>query len=62
MLGIPYGTDEYQVKLAYRKKAKEYHPDINKSANATQKFQEISSAYEFLSQENIDRYKRLNNM
>ncbi|HHU52580.1 MAG TPA: DnaJ domain-containing protein [Clostridiaceae bacterium] len=62
VLEIPYDTDEYQVKLAYRKKAKQYHPDINKAANATQKFQEVSSAYEFLSQENIDRYKRLNNM
>ncbi|MDI9489943.1 MAG: DnaJ domain-containing protein [Bacillota bacterium] len=61
-LEIPYDTDEYQVKLAYRKKAKQYHPDINKSTDATQKFQEISSAYEFLSQENIDRYKRLNNL
>ena len=58
-LGLPYDTDKYQVKLAYRKKAKEYHPDINKSPDATSKFQEINDAYEFLSDENIERYKNM---
>lgn len=58
-LGLPYTTDEYQVKLAYRKLAKKYHPDINKSPDATKKFQAINSAYEFLSKENIERYKRI---
>lgn len=58
-LGIPYDTDEYQAKLAYRKLAKKYHPDINKEAGATEKFQKINQAYEFLSRENIDRYKRM---
>lgn len=58
-LQVPYDTDEYQVKLAYRKMAKKYHPDINKEAGATTKFQEINDAYEFLSKENIDRYKRM---
>ncbi|MCR3955400.1 MAG: DnaJ domain-containing protein [Gudongella sp.] len=57
VLDLPYDTDKYQVKLAYRKKAKEYHPDINRAPDATSKFQEINDAYEFLSDENIDRYK-----
>lgn len=60
ILGVPYNTDEYEVRLAYRKKAKEYHPDINKSPNATEMFQKINDAYEFLSQGNIERYKNLN--
>lgn len=59
-LGLTYDTDEYQVKLAYRKLAKKYHPDINKSPDATEKFQKINDAYEFLSEENIKRYKQMN--
>ncbi len=57
LLGVSPETDIYQVKLAYRKKAKEYHPDLNKAADATRKFQEINNAYEFLTEENIERYK-----
>ncbi len=60
VLGVDYNADKYQIKLSYRKKAKEYHPDINKSPDATKKFQEINEAYEFLSDENIERYKSLN--
>ena len=36
-----------------------YHPDINKDANATQQFQAIQDAYEFLNEDNIQRYKRI---
>lgn len=60
LLGVPYSADKYQIKLAYRKKAKEYHPDLNKSANATEMFQKINNAYEFLSDGNIERYKNMN--
>ena len=59
MLGINYAADKYEIKLAYRKKAKEYHPDINKAANATEMFQKINDAYEFLNEDNIERYKKL---
>ncbi len=59
LLGLDYDADKYQVKLAYRKKAKEYHPDLNKAANATQMFQKINDAYEFLSDANIERYKTI---
>ncbi|MBC8589625.1 J domain-containing protein [Wansuia hejianensis] len=60
ILGVGYDTDIYEVKLAYRKKAKEYHPDLNKSPNATEMFQKINAAYEFLSEGNIARYKSYN--
>ena len=60
LLGLPMDADIYQVKLAYRKKAKEYHPDINRAENATETFQKINDAYEFLSEGNIERYKKLN--
>lgn len=57
-LGVAYDADEYQIKLNYRKLAKQYHPDINKEAGATEKFQKINDAYEFLSKENISNYQR----
>lgn len=60
ILGVPYNADKYQIKLAYRKKAKEYHPDLNKSPNATEIFQKINNAYDFLNDSNIDRYKNMN--
>jgi DnaJ-domain-containing protein 1 len=60
MLGVNYDADKYQIKLAYRKKAKEYHPDINKSPDATKMFQQISDAYEFLNDDNIARYRNMN--
>lgn len=59
ILEIPYNSDKNAVKSAFRKKAKEYHPDLNKEAGATEKFQKINEANEFLSEENIDRYSRM---
>jgi len=59
ILGLSYDADVYQIKLAYRKKAKQYHPDINKASDATKRFQEINEAYEFLNESNIERYKSL---
>lgn len=59
ILGIEPTTDKYAIKLAYRKMAKKYHPDINKSPDATEKFQKINEANEFLSEANIDRYEKL---
>ncbi|MDL2310778.1 J domain-containing protein [Peptostreptococcaceae bacterium OttesenSCG-928-C18] len=60
ILGVPENTDKYEVKTAYRKLAKKYHPDINKSPEATEMFQKVNSAYEFLSEENIARYSKMN--
>ncbi len=57
VLGVPYDADRDQVRMAYRKKAKEYHPDLNKAPTAAQMFNEITNAYEFLSEENIQKYK-----
>lgn len=59
ILGVPTETDEYQVKLAYRKLAKQYHPDVNKAPDATKRFQEINDAYDFMSKDNIERYKQI---
>lgn len=59
ILGLEPTTDKYEIKLAYRKMAKKYHPDINKAPDATEKFQKINDANEFLSEANIERYERL---
>ena len=42
------GATEKQIKSAYRKLALKYHPDRNKSPGAEQKFQEITTAYDYL--------------
>ena len=59
LLGVGYNADKYEIKLAYRKRAKQYHPDLNKSPDATIMFQQINNAYEFLSDDNIDRYNNM---
>jgi DnaJ-domain-containing protein 1 len=56
VLGVSEDADKYKIKLAYRRKAKEHHPDVNNNPNATKKFQEINDAYEFLNEDNIRRY------
>jgi len=42
-------ASEAEIKKAYRKLARKYHPDVNKEASAEDKFKEINSAYEILS-------------
>ncbi len=48
-LEISEGASEAEIKKAYRKLARKYHPDVNKEASAEDKFKEINSAYEILS-------------
>ncbi|MBF7095556.1 J domain-containing protein [Alkalibacter mobilis] len=58
ILNVDTDSDTSKIKSAYRSLAKKFHPDINKSADATKRFQEINDAYEFLNEENIIRYKK----
>lgn len=48
-LGISESAAADEIKKAYRKLARKYHPDINKSPEAEEKFKEINAAYEILS-------------
>lgn len=51
VLGVSKTASKDEIKKAYRKLSKKYHPDINKEADAEDKFKEISDAYEVLSDE-----------
>lgn len=48
-LGVSKGATEAELKSAYRKLAREYHPDVNKTPEADKKFKEVSEAYQVLS-------------
>jgi len=48
-LEINDNASEAEIKKAYRKLARKYHPDVNKEASAEEKFKEINAAYEILS-------------
>jgi hypothetical protein len=48
ILGIPVSAQKSEIKAAYRKLVKKYHPDVNPDPKAKEKFQEIKKAYEFL--------------
>ena len=48
LLGVDPGATTAQIKSAYRKLAKHYHPDINDSSDAAEKFREITEAYDTL--------------
>jgi len=47
-LEISENASETEIKKAYRKLARQYHPDVNKDKDAEEKFKEINSAYEIL--------------
>ncbi|MDQ0161288.1 molecular chaperone DnaJ [Aeribacillus alveayuensis] len=49
VLGVSKSATKDEIKKAYRKLSKKYHPDINKDPDAPEKFKEIKEAYEVLS-------------
>src|SRR5271154_7091862 len=48
ILGVTRGADADEVKRAYRKLARKYHPDVSKEKNAENRFKEVQEAYEVL--------------
>jgi curved DNA-binding protein len=48
ILGVTRTADADEVKRAYRKLARKYHPDVSKEKNAEDKFKEVQEAYEVL--------------
>jgi molecular chaperone DnaJ len=49
LLGVDRSADETQVKKAFRRLARELHPDVNKEPDAEARFKEVAEAYEILS-------------
>ena len=60
VLGVPRDADQDAIRRAYRKLARQYHPDVNSDSDAEERFKEIGEAYEVLSDaEKRERYDRL---
>lgn len=49
VLGVGRNADETEIKKAFRRKARELHPDVNNSPNAEDEFKELNEAYDVLS-------------
>jgi len=49
ILGVPRNASEEEIRRAYRRLARQYHPDVNKEPDAEAKFKEINEAYQVLS-------------
>ena len=60
VLGVSREADQDAIRRAYRKLAREYHPDLNSDEDAEERFKELGEAYEVLSDpEKRERYDRL---
>jgi len=60
VLGVPRDAGQDEIRRAYRKLAREYHPDLNAEPDAEDRFKELGEAYEALSDpDRRGRYDRL---
>jgi curved DNA-binding protein len=60
VLGVPRDADQDAIRRAYRKLAREYHPDLNSDSDAEERFKELGEAYDVISDaDKRERYDRL---
>ena len=63
VLGVSKTASTDEIKSAFRKKAKQYHPDLNKdNPDAAEKFKEAQEAYEVLSDDNKRKMYRVRSL
>ena len=55
ILGVDISSTKEEIKSAFRKKAKQYHPDINKEKNAPDIFRKLKEAFDWLEKHHIPR-------
>ena len=60
LLGVSRGADDAEIKQAFRRLARELHPDVSEAPDAEERFKEVVEAYEVLSKSETralyDRY------
>src|SRR3569833_2925402 len=49
LLGVPRDADETTIKKAFRRLARQLHPDVSEAPDAEERFREVTEAYEVLS-------------
>src|SRR2546428_3912490 len=48
LLGVPRSATDEQIRSAYRKLARQFHPDVNSASDASERFKAVTEAYEVL--------------